>query len=580
MACFFLPAFAVLLLLNSEVAEGSPLGNRSRRLLALVRTGGAGSGSAAFVEGLQVEVLQEACQVRNSSYFNPLTLGATELASPGFNTRDTADACCTSCKEEPDCAAWNWCPQQGGCSAAAVDVFPFHGCQLLSLGGASGTAAAGKAIADPGLPFVTGVPRNISLPRMSGYQVLVGSALKKGEYDYSCASSVLRRSCALLGNADAVSLACDEDPACLAFNFYPAGLPAALLPAGGAPGVVGEPAGVLKGGLGKTFVNVSMVVEDPAAALYVFKSAGLFEDGEGAVVITSGEESGAGGGTALIVGATVGGVVALVLVALVPALIAWRRYSRRLRRVRQALVESPAGGSGRGTQQLSGLLSIDSTAAGADAEGSGQGMGTSVSPFMLLDAAAVAAMMSGATPSGAAAPTGAAASFEAPAPLPRPVAGGQLAIGTARELLDTFARVYNEHTDYANLATMIEAAEGAPGAALQSPTVASESGGSIAPAPAASSSVGSEPADGGTAGSGKALASGGGAVAAGRETADERAASASAAELGPSSAAAAVEAAARWDDWSIRVRAGGCAPCPACATAARHMHQPEPRARG
>ena len=273
-------------------------------------------GNNVTVTAVELNLLQLDCIMNYNSYYSNLG-GKSSLVLPVNNTQPSAEDCCISCHEQQNCNAWVWCPLENGCSIPSTIrkpkdfEFPFKGCELLRIQAFSpydDRFSTDFKITGTDIPFVSGSPLNISVPSLPDYQVLVGVDLA-GKNDYECAS-VGTSPCLLRASADDVGAACNSDPECQGFVFFPQGI--------NFDGT--GPVGVLKkkddGVISRADTEV-----DPTAATYIKRS--LAEED------SSSEDSGNGSTITIAVVASVGGVI---LIAGIAGSILYVRRYRQLSR--------------------------------------------------------------------------------------------------------------------------------------------------------------------------------------------------------------------------------------------------------
>ncbi|KAI3430778.1 hypothetical protein D9Q98_009190 [Chlorella vulgaris] len=279
-------------------SEGCHRRTASRRLLQ------AGNSTDPVIEMVEVDVVSQECVMINNAYYEVLpSQGVYEVLPPEDNLQDSARSCCASCTEVTRCNAFQWCPLLEGCPAGpSGQVFPHQGCQLMDLTDfLRGSVNTGQLKSEgTDVPFTAGSPLFFSVPKLAGYDVEIGRNFG-GRFNYSCPGSAVEGSCVLLVSAQDLKTACDMDPKCMAFSFYPSG---------SAVWVTSEPFGVLKGGEGVQLTSADTEL-NPTAAIY-FKLPQT-ED-EAAEAPPPGSDGGDGNNTTVIA-AVLGSVVGAALVA-------------------------------------------------------------------------------------------------------------------------------------------------------------------------------------------------------------------------------------------------------------------------
>ncbi|PSC71778.1 serine threonine-kinase [Micractinium conductrix] len=324
---------------GAQAASAAPCAATQHRRLLQSPASPANAASGPIIETVEVDVVSQECIMLMNSYYDAAALGVVELAAPSANQADSARDCCALCHDSrTSCNAFQWCPEAQGCNLGSVS-FPYRGCQLLDLSGYLNASVNTGAIKQdgPGVPFTAGSPLFFSVPKLSGYDVDIGRNFG-GKFNYTCAGSMVEKSCVIAGSAQEVSVACNADPLCLAFTWYPSG--AASRPQ--------NPLGVLKGG-GNVQLSSNDTELNPYAAIYIkLQPYGASASGDG------------GGGPTTVVIAVVASVVGVAAVAMAVLAVFDVRY-RRLKasvadgRAKPAADGDSPGDDGEGSGDTPGL---------------------------------------------------------------------------------------------------------------------------------------------------------------------------------------------------------------------------------
>jgi hypothetical protein len=231
------------------------------------------------------------------------------------------------------------------------------------------------------------------VPKLSGYDVEIGRNFG-GKFNYTCPGTLWDGGCVLTGDAQALKVACDNDPLCLAFSYYPSG-------ANFSAWRLDQPYGVLKGGEDVELSSADTEL-NPTAAIYIKlqPEADDLAGGDVAAGTDGGDGDGDGGGsTTTVVAAVVGSVAGAAVLAASVLLV----FYLRGRRGKAAVADGrkPGDGSGGGEVELDGELgsggSADDSGGGSPlAPAPGDGTPSDVSEGSAgLDAAAAAALAAG-----------------------------------------------------------------------------------------------------------------------------------------------------------------------------------------
>lgn len=262
------------------------------------------------IETVEVDVVSQECVILQNAYYNvDASIGVMEVMGSETNLQDSARDCCASCHDVSTCNAFQWCPEVAGCFLGSV-YFPYRGCQLIDLSGFLNTSVNTGQIKQegPNVPFISGSPLFFSVPKLTGYDVEVGRNFG-GRFNYSCPGSNANDSCVIEGSAQVLGAACNADPLCLAFSFYPKGSP--MFP--------DSPYGVLKGGENVALSSANTEL-NPNAAIYIKLQP----------VSTTGSGSGGGGSSnkTVVIVAVVAAVVGTAVVATGVLAFVYMRYRR------------------------------------------------------------------------------------------------------------------------------------------------------------------------------------------------------------------------------------------------------------
>ncbi|KAL4436406.1 hypothetical protein ABPG77_009968 [Micractinium sp. CCAP 211/92] len=453
------PASLVLALLlcsaitvGAAAPTGCAIGSSRRRLRQ------DNSTANPVIETVEVDVVSQECVIlQNTSYDVDPQRGARELVAPGSNLQDSARACCSSCHDYEGCNTFQWCPALEGCFLGD-EAFPYRGCQLIDLTGFLNTSINTGQLkeAGPNVPFVAGSPLFFSVPKLSGYDVEVGRNFG-GRFSYSCPQSLANNTCLIVGDAEELGTACDADPLCLAFSYYPKG----------SPRFPDTPFGVLKGGEDVSITSADTEL-NPNAAIYIKlppadASGGLAAADEG------------GGSNTVVIAAVVGSVVGTAALAAAVLGFVYVRYRRLKASVaddrKPPGVAIPEGENGEiclaamhddelGSGGSGPVLDLSSAGGGSPmANGGGSGGEQSAAgSYSSHDGGSAAVGASTASAAGASHRSPAAYSGASGASGGHSWGAHNAAAGTARELLEVFARMYSQRpaVDYAVVAEMLD----------------------------------------------------------------------------------------------------------------------------
>ncbi|KAI7845368.1 hypothetical protein COHA_001075 [Chlorella ohadii] len=276
------------------------------------------------IETVEVDVVSQECSMSQNVYFEAGAPDVRVITEPDVNLQPTARSCCASCHDIPACSAFQWCPLEEGCGvpgASSANIsFPYQGCQLLDLNAFLRTSVnTGEIkVSGPNVPFTTGTPLFFSVPKLTGYDVEVGRNMG-GKFNYTCTATIFPGSCVIIGTAQELGAACDNDPMCLAFSFWPKG----------AAWDGNQSYGVLKGGQGVQLSSADTELNPNAAIYFKLQPMGQGGGGEeagGAAAPVDDDDGGTSTGT--IVAAVVGSVAGVALIAGVLLGFVWVRYRR------------------------------------------------------------------------------------------------------------------------------------------------------------------------------------------------------------------------------------------------------------
>ncbi|KAL4855424.1 Mitogen-activated protein kinase kinase kinase 9 [Chlorella vulgaris] len=244
------------------------------------------------------------------------------------------EECCRECRADAACNVWSFCERPEGCRYSDVQnnvSLSLGDCQLgyQSLGWPPAVLVKGQ-----GVQFTGGAPLVVSSPPVDGYTRLPGQGLW-GQQGFACANTLKLEleECVLNGTLEELAGFCDDDDACVAFVYKPAGLLNSTTDVAHAEGA-----------------NLDATVMNPSGTLYLRDDVPGNDtaDGGGGTAGSSGSTLSAGAVAGIAVGAAAGAFAAALLAWLV-----WRRRHRRHKAAAAELAKSQSGSDATQSQMFS-----------------------------------------------------------------------------------------------------------------------------------------------------------------------------------------------------------------------------------